>query len=235
MSTAQSEPPTYESSMTRLKKLVYKNRIRLREFLVDFDRLRKGEILPSHFLRGMAMAGIDKYLNPAELDAICQHYVVPKTASMEVMQYNQFLADVDSMFTKPNLEKTPLEEVPPEPAELLDRNRYQRSSRDLGPEKEARLADITAHIADICGKRGVQIKPFFDDAARDDHSTKLYGHVTHTQFKQCLGVKVNIWLTAEQADLLCEKYSHEDYPELVNYVAFSHTVDPPLDRLEAYV
>lgn len=30
-----------------------------------------------------------------------------------------------------NLEKTPLEEVPAEPAELLDRNRYQRSSRDL--------------------------------------------------------------------------------------------------------
>jgi hypothetical protein len=34
------------------------------------------------------------------------------------------------------------------------------------------------------------IKPFFDDAAQDDHSTKLYGHVTHTQFKQCLSVKV---------------------------------------------
>jgi hypothetical protein len=28
MSTVQSETPTYESSMTRLKKLVYKNRIR---------------------------------------------------------------------------------------------------------------------------------------------------------------------------------------------------------------
>jgi hypothetical protein len=48
-----------------------------------------------------AFTGIDKYLTPAELDAICQHYVVPKTASMEVMQYTQFLADVDSMFTKP--------------------------------------------------------------------------------------------------------------------------------------
>jgi hypothetical protein len=44
--------------------------------------------------------------------------------------------------------------------------------------------------ADICGKRGIMIKPFFDDAAQDDHSTKLYGHVTHTQFKQCLSVKV---------------------------------------------
>lgn len=36
------------------------------------------------------------------------------------------------------------------------------------------------------------IKSFFDDAAMDDHSAKLYGHVTHTQFKQCLSVKVSL-------------------------------------------
>jgi len=33
--------------------------------------------------------------------------------------------------TPQELEKHPLEVVPPEPAELLDRDRYQRSSRDL--------------------------------------------------------------------------------------------------------
>jgi hypothetical protein len=39
-----------------------------------------------------------------------------------------------------------------------------------GPEKEARLAAFVRHISDVCGKRGVMIKPFFDDAAQDDHS-----------------------------------------------------------------
>uniref|UniRef100_A0A383W0A7 Uncharacterized protein n=2 Tax=Tetradesmus obliquus TaxID=3088 RepID=A0A383W0A7_TETOB len=232
---AQQAAVTYESAMFRLKKVVYKNRIRLREFLCDFDKLRKGEILPSHFTRGMAMAGVDKFLSPAELAAIGQHYTVPKTASMEVMMYTQFLADVDAIFTKNDLERSPLEQVPAEPSELLDRNRYQRSSRDLGPEKEACLAELTARIADICGKRGIMIKPFFDDAAQDDHSTKLYGHVTHTQFKQCLSVKVNIRITPDEAALLIEKYTHEDFPELVNYVAFSHTVDPPLERFETYI
>lgn len=62
--------------------------------------------------------------------------------------------------------------------------------RLLEPEKEAALADITARITGICSRRGVLLKPFFDDAAQDDHSAKLYGHVTHTQFKQCLNVKV---------------------------------------------
>jgi hypothetical protein len=47
-----------------------------------------------------AMAGVDKFLSPAELQVIGQHYTVPKTASMEVMMYMQFLADVESIFTK---------------------------------------------------------------------------------------------------------------------------------------
>eukprot|EP00877_Chromochloris_zofingiensis_P005200 jgi/Chrzof1/14681/Cz09g11260.t1 len=221
--------------MTRLKKLVYKNRVRLRDFFVDFDKLRKGEIHPTHFTRGLAMAGVDKFLSPKEIQVICDHYTVSKTASMDVMKYTEFLHDVDLIFTKPNLEKTPLEDVAPEPAELLDRNRYQRSSRDLGPEKEARVADIVARISEICGKRGVLIKPFFDDAAQDDHSAKLYGHVTIPQFKQCLNVKVGIRVSEEEGSLLAEKYYHEDYPELVNYVAFSHTVDPPVSLHEQYV
>jgi hypothetical protein len=33
-------------------------------------------------------------------------------------------------------------------------------------------------------------------------------------------VQVNIHLTPEEASLLCEKYRHDDYPELTNYVAF---------------
>lgn len=33
-------------------------------------------------------------------------------------------------------------------------------------------------------------------------------------------LQVNIHITADEASLLCEKYKHDDYPELVNYVAF---------------
>jgi hypothetical protein len=49
----------------------------------------------------MAMAGVDRFLSPAEIEAICAHYTAPKTASMDVMHYVQFLADVDEIFTKP--------------------------------------------------------------------------------------------------------------------------------------
>lgn len=41
---------TFESAMIRLKKLVYKQRVRVKDFLVDFDKLRSGFVHPNHFL-----------------------------------------------------------------------------------------------------------------------------------------------------------------------------------------
>jgi hypothetical protein len=73
--------------------------------------------------------------------------------------------------------------------------------RDLGHEKEGLVYDITQRISDVCGRRGVLLKPFFDDAAQDDHSAKLYGHVTYAQFKQCLSVKVGVVYVSRGAHL----------------------------------
>ena len=89
---------------TQIKKVVYKNRIRLKEFLVDFDKvclepsntgrslkqaklltsamclvsnckfvcvlqLRSGFIFENQFLSGLSMAGLDKQLTAAQLQA----------------------------------------------------------------------------------------------------------------------------------------------------------------------
>jgi hypothetical protein len=48
-------------------------------------------------------------------------------------------------------------------------------------------------------------------------------------------LQVGIRITDAESQLLCEKYYHEDFPELVNYVAFSHTVDPPMGAFENMV
>lgn len=59
------------------------------------------------------------------------------------------------------------------------------------------------------------MKPFFDDAAQDDHSTKLYGHVTTTQFRQCLSTKLQMHLSEQELAIVINKFVHEDKPELV--------------------
>ena len=82
-----SHSPEFDAAMTRLKKLVYVNRIRVKEFLADFDRLRTGFMNPSHFLSGLSMAKIDAELSPAELQVIADAYTVPRGPSLVMVDY----------------------------------------------------------------------------------------------------------------------------------------------------
>jgi hypothetical protein len=92
---------TFETAMTKAKKLVYKNRIRVKDFVADFDKLRSGFIYPNHFLTALSMAGLDKVLTPAELQTICDAYTVPRSPSLIMTDYKTFLNDVDVVFTLP--------------------------------------------------------------------------------------------------------------------------------------
>ena len=47
--------------------------------------------------------------------------------------------------------------------------------------------------------------------------------------------QVGIRLSDGEAALLAEKFHHEDLRELVNYVAFSHMVDPDMGAFEEMV
>lgn len=92
---------TFETAMTKAKKLVYKNRIRVKDFVADFDKLRSGFIYPNHFLTALSMAGLDKVLSNTELQTICDAYTVPRSPSLIMTDYKTFLNDVDIVFTLP--------------------------------------------------------------------------------------------------------------------------------------
>ncbi|MEW5298969.1 MAG: hypothetical protein WDW38_004881 [Sanguina aurantia] len=222
-----NETVTFDSAMTRLKKLVYKQRIRLKDFFVDFDKLHTGFVATNHFITALSMAGIDKHLSSSELETLRDAYKQTKGPSLILADYRSFLADVDIIFTVPNLETAPLTEVPREPVELLDKTRYFKASRVLAGVGENIAIDVIARLADIIARRGTPVKPFFDDAASNDHSAKMYGHVTVPQFRQCLGTKLDLLVTEKEVMLLVGKFCHEDKPEFVNYISFSNTIDPP--------
>ena len=77
------------------------NRVRVKEFLIDFDKLRSGFVYPNHFLTAMSMAGLDKVLTPTELQTICDTYTVPRSPSLIMTDYKTFLNDVEIVFTLP--------------------------------------------------------------------------------------------------------------------------------------
>ncbi|GLC59048.1 hypothetical protein PLESTB_001437800 [Pleodorina starrii] len=217
-----------DSAMRRLKQHVYKNRIRVKEFLMDFDKLNSGYVFPNHFLSALSMAGIDRYLSAKELEIICETFKVKRDATLVMVDTRSFLHELELVFTIPHLEKDPLVDVPAEPSELLDKTRYLKSSRILpDPEQETYVMGLLDRLSETTLKRGQPVKAFFDDAAQDDHSAKLFGHVTVPQFRQVLTTKLDWVVSDAEVALLVAKFRHEDKPEFVNYIAFSCTVDPP--------
>ena len=125
--------------------------------------------------------------------------------------------------------------MPPEPSELLDKDRYQRSSRNLGDDVEAHIEILLQKIREKVRRRGMLVKPFFDDAARNKNSPCLVGHVTEKQFRQVVDVDLEFkWLSFDDISLLADKFRHEDFAEMINYMCFAAMVDPADDMYDPY-
>ena len=61
------------------------------------------------------------------------------------------------MFTENELEKDPLKEVAAEPYELLDKTRYDFSSKQLPEEREAQLESIMSKLREECTIKGIMV------------------------------------------------------------------------------
>lgn len=62
-----------------------------------------------------------------------------------------------AVFTENELEKDPLKEVPAEPYELLDKTRYDFSSKQLPEEREAQLESIMNKLRVECQIKGIMV------------------------------------------------------------------------------
>ena len=71
----------------------------------------------------------------------------------------------------------------------------------------------------------IQVKHAFDDAAHAPKLSKIVNHVTTSQFFQGL-CKMNLGISASDANLLAEKFGHAEQPDLVNYALFSRIANP---------
>eukprot|EP00892_Ulva_mutabilis_P008864 jgi/Ulvmu1/634/UM010_0004.1 len=231
---AELQVCSFEESMTRLKKTVYKNRVRVKEFLSDFDRLRSGTMFENFFISGLSIAGLDKKLSPQQIETIVDAYRVQVTPSLSMIDWVRFVEDVETIFTQKGLHKDPISTIPAEPEELLDKTRYRFCRRQLSQEKEEKLQLVLEGLSRKAAKRGMLVKPFFEDASRDPNSIRMINHVTPQQFKQVLNVKLALEVNQDDLDLLIEKFVSEDYGDMVNFVAFASNVDPCEDAFDPY-
>jgi len=99
--------------MQRLRHHVLVNRIRVKQYFIDFDTLNSGTVTRARFERGLSYMGLSAlgqhHLTPGQLATICHIYEDPKDPLK--IAWRRFAADMESVFTLANLEYTPSVQV----------------------------------------------------------------------------------------------------------------------------
>lgn len=219
--------------VTKVMTKVFKNRIRIKEFFSDFDKLRCGHISQAQFKSGLSMAGIQ--LTVEDMEELTNAFANPEDPQLRI-NYRQFVLVVDDVFGKTDLEKMPTLSVHTFPEGLIPENRFtSMPNRQLSSDDEQRLALILEQLTNSCKTKRILVKPFFDDACRNQNSPMLVNHVSTQQFKQALKNHIAPEFGPQEVDILIKKYKGDDqFDNMVNYVAFANTIDPKEPTFDPY-
>lgn len=220
--TVDSSIPEAQKAMEKVKSAVFQQRIRLKEFFVDFDRLRSGLITQAQFKSGLSAAGIS--LTAHELDELTHHWRDTQDET-ERVRYVAFVDEVNATFGPSRLELSPTGSTKATQPSLLRNNRFkQMPPKQLDEHKEELVHNALDDIAHHVSTHRVQVKPFFDDAAKSRRRPRSVNRVTRPSFSQVLLTHVAPpGLTSEHVEALADKF--EDEPGMVNYLAFTYEID----------
>eukprot|EP01012_Entosiphon_sulcatum_P068028 TRINITY_DN979_c0_g1_i1.p1 TRINITY_DN979_c0_g1~~TRINITY_DN979_c0_g1_i1.p1 ORF type:complete len:950 (-),score=242.08 TRINITY_DN979_c0_g1_i1:372-3221(-) len=195
-----------------LQSRVHKDRVRVREFFLDADRLRKGYVSNAKFRSGLDMAGF--HLREEELAALEAQFNYP--AAPESFNYVDFCNTLDSVFVTYGLEKSPTKAVTPYKPRA--RHPLKADTKPLDMPDALGAADVLRKVKTIIDTRRVNPKPYFQDF---DKIRKE--RVTPTQFASVLD-KLRLVLTPGEVQLLVKRF--EDARGDVDYTRFCLEVDP---------
>lgn len=201
--------------MKKIQARVVEKRSRLKEHFKDFDALRKGICTTGQVKTVLTIMDLSKYIDKSDFETLCSCY----TRDDGMFEYEAFCRDIDSAFTVPGLERTPLARtVLPDASTTAP---ARRNKMILSSAKMATIAAIEDKVRTIVRKKGMLIKPIFTDFDGPHR-----GYVTRSQASRVLAT-LGFGLTEQEIGMLCGFYcdlgNHLDF----NYQEFIKNVDPP--------
>ena len=165
-----------DEAMAKIKARVARRRVRIYEFLKDFDSLHSGRCLKTHFRRALDVCGFE--LKESEISLLEHRF--QSGVDADYVDYLPFVEQIESIFTAFHLEKAPL--VTPtqfRPPPEVDLN--QLSAADAG-RLEATMGRIAAKVR----KERMQLFPLFKDMDVTNNGTGYNGVVSASQFRRVL-------------------------------------------------
>lgn len=197
-----------ENILIKIKTKVFKERMRIHEWMRDYDKLRSGRMPKVNFRRALDLCKFE--LLESELAILENHY--QSAVDIEHVDYLQFSDDIEAIFTTKNLEKAP----------LLDADQFQPpvecSMNKLEPAMEEMASKCMDRLAKKVRLNRMQLFPLFEDYDRVHNGT-----VSRSQFQRVLNELELASLVSSQQEWTClwKKFEAKiGGKDDVNYVAF---------------
>lgn len=187
-------------------------KIRIEQFFIDFDKLRKGTVTKDQFRRILKLSGID--VEDYQYDLLVKKYSLDGTANMD---WFTFCKNIDRIFTTRGIEKNPLYPVPPigSDSTVPARRHYLKLNQD---ERE-KLLQVLSLIQHEIQTRRILFKKHFQD-----FDVVHNGFVSRSQFLRVLSL-FEIYPQEELLNVLLKCYTDNSNLNEVNYYEFCKDVD----------
>eukprot|EP00842_Homolaphlyctis_polyrhiza_P004257 jgi/Hompol1/4832/HPOL_001849-RA len=198
--TPAARPRTRKQSiqtlLMRIRNYVGPKRIRISEFFKDFDKLRSYSIRREEFIRGVGCIGID--LSEDDREMLAEHYRDDRKKNC--CRWKDFEEEVEKVFGETHLENRPTHV---HPTQTERKSPFVLVKIPMTPEENALLDRTLNSIREHLRLRQCSVKPFFRDFDKVCTGT---GHVTKSQFRQCL-TYMKCDVTDEEFEVLCKRWT----------------------------
>jgi Ca2+-binding EF-hand superfamily protein len=192
-------------------------RLRIREFFLDFDGLRKNIVTGAQFKR--ILHNLSLTLSENEYKQIVKTYGLDPVGSREErIKWMDFCEDIDKVFTLKELEKDPLRRV--DQIEKTVFEPVKHSALSFTPEESDQFYQLLRGYQEAITTKRLHLKPQFEDF----DITKI-GYVTKNQFCRILKQFDLTPPTDSLFNLLLKKYMDRGNLDEVNYYEFIRDVD----------
>lgn len=216
---SNESPQDLNDLLARIRRKAKQNRIRISEFLRDFDKLRSGGITTPQLRLGFNMAGIT--LSDKEFELLVNAF--PMTEKENYVRWKDICDTIDEVFTTKNLERDPT-------YNLTEPNlAYNYGIEPLTQDEVVVAREVINKFKQFSRGTRLDIKQFFKDWDRLNRNK-----VSPKQFRQVLAT-VNFLLTEPEFKALVKFYRSDEDGD-IKYVDFINdtTPDPLETNITAY-
>ena len=199
--------------LKRLQAFVYKRQVRIMDFFLSFDNLRKGKVTQQKF--NSVIGQTQMPLNPEQIETVALRFTPPGEPDM--FDYRSFCKEVNAIFGPTELQKVPV--APKDERSITAMPDPSATLQSLSSVDDSKVKAIISRMhTDVVTKR-MRIEEQFEDYDRAPRKN----YITKQQFKQCIA-RLGLSKDPKEFDILCKKYRCTDLDDMT-YRAFCNDIE----------